>query len=156
MNTSCAKTQTKRFFGKRVLNSLYLEPTDVYEVTDITSSLNPDKSTGVDGIPTQLIKAAKHVLSPYLLKLINYCLKTGRYFDELKIARVTPLHKGGSKSDLQNYRPISVLTLFNKIFETIIKKRLLKFWNKYNVFIAFQAGFRENYSTTFVVTHAVL
>ena len=31
MNTSCAKTQTKRFFGKRVLNSLYLEPTDVYE-----------------------------------------------------------------------------------------------------------------------------
>ena len=121
MNTSCAKTLTKRFFGKRVLNSLYLEPTDEYEVTDIISSLNPHKSPGVDDIPTKLIKAAKHVLSAYLSKSINYCLNNGRYFDELKIARVTPLHKGGSKFDLQNYHPISVLTSFNKIFETIIK-----------------------------------
>ena len=152
MNTSCAKNQNKRFFGKRVLNSLYLESTDVYEVTDVISSLNPHKSLGVDDIPTKLITATKHVLSPYLSKLINYCLKNGRYFDELKIARVTPLHKGGSKSDLQNYRPISVLTSFNKIFETIIKKRLLKFWNKYNVFTATQFGFRENYSTTLAVT----
>ena len=84
--------------------------------------------------------------------MINYCLKNGRYFDELKIAHVTPLHKGGSKSDLQNYRSISVLTLFNKIFETFIKKRLLKFWNKFNVFTATQFGFRENYSTTLAVT----
>ena len=85
MNTSCAKTQNKRFFGKRVLNSLYLEPTNVYEVADIISSLNPHKSPGVDDIPTKLIKAAKHVLSPYLSKLINYCLKNGRNFDELKL-----------------------------------------------------------------------
>ena len=152
MNTSCAKPQTKRFFGKRVLNSLYLEPTDVYEITDIISSLNPHKSPSVDDIPTKLIKASKHVLSPYLSKLINYCLKNGRYFDELKIARVTLLQKGGSKSDLQNYRPISALTLFNKIFETIIKKRLLKFWSKNNVFTATQFGFRENYSTTLTIT----
>ena len=152
INTRCANTQPKRFFGKCVLNSLYLEPTDVYEVTDIISTLNPHKSPGIDDIPTKLIKAAKYVLSPYLSKLINYCLKNGRYFDELKIARVTPLHKGGSKFDLQNYRPISVLTSFNKIFETIIKKRLLKFWNKYNVFTANQFGFRENYSTTLAVT----
>ena len=75
MNTSCAKTQIKRFFGKHVLSSLYLEPTDVYEVTDIVSGLNPHKSSGVDDIPTKLIKAAKHVLSPYISKLINYCLK---------------------------------------------------------------------------------
>ena len=73
------------------------------------------------------------MLSPYLSKLINYCLKNGRYFDELKIAHVTPLHKGGSKSDLQNYCPISVLMSFNKIFVAIIKKRLLKFWNKYSI-----------------------
>ena len=92
------------------------------------------------------------MLSPYLSKLINYCLKNGRYFVELKIARVTPLHKRGSKSDLQNYRPISVLTSFKKILETFIKKCLLKFWNKYNVFTATQFGFRENYSTTLVVT----
>ena len=74
------------------------------------------------------------------------------YFDELKIACVTPFHKGGFKSDLQNYCPISVLTSFNKIFETIIKKLLLKFWNKFNKFNATQFGFRENYSTTLAIT----
>ena len=79
-------------------------------------------------------------------------MKNGRYFDELKIARATPLHKGGSKSDLQNYRSISVLTSFNKISETIIKKCLLRFWNKYNVFNPTQFGFRENHLTTLAVT----
>ena len=64
MNISCAKTQNKRFFGKRVLNSLCLKPTDVYGVADIISSLNPHKSLGVDDIPPKLKKAAKHVLSP--------------------------------------------------------------------------------------------
>ena len=59
INTRCANTQPKRFFGKRVLNSLYLEPTNVYEVTDIISILNPHKSPGIDDIPTKLIKAAK-------------------------------------------------------------------------------------------------
>ena len=84
--------------------------------------------------------------------LLNYCLKNGQYFDELKITRVTPLHKVGSKSDFQSYRLISVLTSIKKIFETVIKKRLLKFWNKYNVFTAIQFRFRENYSTTLAVT----
>ena len=97
------------------------------EVTDDISSLNPHKSSGVDDSPTKRIKAGKHVLSPYLSELINHCLKNGRCFDELKIARVTSLLKRGSESDLQNYRPISVLTLFDKIFETVIKKCLLKF-----------------------------
>ena len=76
----------------------------------------------------------------------------GRYLNALKIARVTPLHKKSSKSDLQNYRSRSALTSFNKIFETIIKKRILKFWNKYNIFTATQLGFRESYSTTLAVT----
>ena len=60
-NTSCANTQTKRFFGICVVNSLYLEPTDVYEVTDIIRSLNPHKSSSVNDIPTNLLKTAKHM-----------------------------------------------------------------------------------------------
>ena len=50
MNTICTNSETKRFFGKLVLNSLYLKPTDVYEVTDIISSLNLYKSSGLADI----------------------------------------------------------------------------------------------------------
>ena len=55
------------------------------------------------------------------------------------------------KCELKNYRPISVLTAFNKILDTIIKRRPLDFWNKYNVFIPTQFGFREDYATTLAI-----
>ena len=113
--------------SKPVLNSLYLKPSDVYEVTDAVNTLNPHKSLSVDDNSSKLINAAKHVLSSYLLKLINYCLKNGRYFGKLEIARVTLHYHRGFEPDLQNYCSISVLASFNKISEAIIKKRLLKF-----------------------------
>ena len=78
-------------------------------------------------------------------------MESGHYPDGLKIARVTPLHKGGSKSETKNYCPISILSVFNKIFETIIKNRLLNFWKKYNVIVPTQFGFRENHSTTLAI-----
>ena len=70
----------------------------------------------------------------------------------LKVAKVTSLHKGGPKSELTNYRPISILSPFNKIFETVIKSRFIKFWNKFNVFSPTQFGFRQNYSTSLAIT----
>ena len=63
------------------------------------------------------------------------------------------MQKGGSKSEMKNYRPISILSVFNKIFETVIKRRLLNFWKKYNVFVPTQFGFRENHSTTLAIFH---
>ena len=56
------------FFGQRVSNSIYLEPTNIDEIINIINELNPNKSTGHDGIPAKLIKAAKHSISFFLAK----------------------------------------------------------------------------------------
>ena len=75
------------------------------------------------------------------------------YPDEIKIARVIPLHKEGAKLELKNYRTISILSTINKICETIIKQRLITFWTKCNVFVPTQFGFRGDHSITLAIAY---
>jgi len=65
----------------------------------------------------------------------------------LKYSQVTPLFKKGSKSELSNYRPISLLTSFSKIFEKVVYKRLVNHTSVYNILSKAQYGFRTNMST---------
>ena len=62
------------------------------------------------------------------------------------------LHKGSSKQNLGNYRPISILSPFNKIFELLLHKRLLNFWNKHDLFSKYQFGFRKHFSAGLAIT----
>ena len=66
--------------------------------------------------------------------------------DQLKMAKLFPIHKSGSKTDPANYRPISILPTVSKIFEKHINKHLVAFLNKYKVIHANQSGFRQRHS----------
>jgi hypothetical protein len=72
--------------------------------------------------------------------------------DQFKLARVIPIYKKGSKLVVLNYRPISLLSVFNKILEKLMYKRLVIFLEKNQVIFQGQFGFRSNHSTT----HAIL
>ena len=80
--------------------------------------------------------------------IINISLLTGVYPDLLKIAKIIPIHKGGSTQDINNYRPISLLSIFDKIIEKLIHKRLYSFLESQNILYHNQFGFRKNNSTT--------
>jgi len=82
-----------------------------------------------------------------LQHIFNLSLETGKYPEGLKVAKVIPIYKKGDSTSPGNYRPISLLPVFDKIFEKLICNRILKFWNKYNIFYQFQFGFRKNHST---------
>ena len=140
------------FLGKRDLSSIVLQPTDAYEIVEIISSLNDHKSPGYLDLPICIIKEAKFLIAEYLADSFNESLVSGIYPDVLKIAQVIPLHKGGSTLELGNYRQISILSPNNKIFETILYKRLSKFWEKYNLFVNCQFGFRKKHSTNDAIT----
>ena len=64
-----------------------------------------------------------------------------------KVAKVIPLHKKDFKCDVGNYRPILILSPGNKVFEIILRRRLIDFWNKYNLFADKRFGFRKEHST---------
>ena len=79
----------------------------------------------------------------------------GIFPDELKIARVVPLFKSGDRNEMVNYRPISLLPVFSKIFEKLIHKRLMSFFDKHNVIYNKQFGFRKGHSTMHALNTAV-
>ena len=92
------------------------------------------------------------MLTPVLSTLVNSAMTLGIFPEKLKLSKVIPLFKKGDKLDVSNYRPISILTCFTKIFEKVIFNRLLNFFNKHSVLVSNQYGFRENCSTS----HAIL
>ena len=66
-----------------------------------------------------------NILAPVLSCVVSASLHQGKFPHKLKIAKVIPLHKGGSRAEISNYRPISLLSCFSKIFEKIMQARLL-------------------------------
>ena len=78
-------------------------------------------------------------------------LQTGEYPDLLKMVKVIPIHKGGSSQDVNNYRPISLLSIFDKIIEKLMHKRLYSFLEKNNILFRNQFGFRKNNSTVYAL-----
>ena len=130
-----------------------MKPTDEYELMGLITRLNSHKTPGYLDITTILIKESKFLISNHLARLLNTCLTDGFYPDLLKITKLILLHKNGTKYELGNYRPISILSPVNKIFETIIHRRLIDFWDKYNLFTNCQFGFRKNYSTTLALAY---
>ena len=73
-----------------------LQPTDEYEVLNLLTQLNIRKSPGFIDIPVLIIKKSKFILAPVLVKIFNDCIEKGIYPNILKIAKVIPLHKGGT------------------------------------------------------------
>ena len=86
------------------------------------------KAIKSNNINSHFLKAGNIVLAPYLSTLFNYYLMNGVYLDGLKVAEVVPSFKKDDPNDVTNYKPISLLSNFNKIFEKLVYQRL-----KYNL-----------------------
>ena len=69
----------------------------------------------------------------------------------MKIVKVIPIHKGGSTQDVNNYRPISLLFIFDKIIENIMHKHLYVFLENHNILFQNQFGFRRNNSSVYAL-----
>ena len=82
--------------------------------------LSKPKATGLDIISAKLIRECADIISGPLCDLFNKSLMSGIFPGDWKCARVTPLFKQGESSDLNNYRPISVISLVAKVFERIV------------------------------------
>ena len=103
----------KSHLKNRNSSSMFLEAPNLHEIIDFLKSLSMNKALGQDNIPAFFIKAANLVITPYLLVLYDYAFPTGIFPDILKIAKVIPIHKNGSKNDPNSYRPTFILSSFS-------------------------------------------
>ena len=151
------KTPTHKTFDKYLKNrnssSFAFEPCTPNEVFLLIAELNPSKGTGPNGIPTEILKMINFVISIPLSKIINNCIQTGTHPEKLKLAHVIPIFKKGCRLLVSNYRPISLLSNINKIFEKIMHKRIYSFLEKFNLLYRLQFGFRSKYSTSHALIH---
>jgi len=84
------------------------------------AKLNTSKAPGPDGVPSRVLKDCAAELAPSLTLLFNKSLTLGKFPQEWKKANVVPVHKKGSKTDVKNYRPISLLPVVSKVFEKCV------------------------------------
>ena len=96
-------------------------------------------------IPMAAIKNATHAYSHRLTIIFNNCIRNGRFPDILKYADITSVFKKGDTTDRRNYRPISTLSNFSKIFEKLIYNQVNSYME--SKLSKYLAGFRRNHNT---------
>ena len=116
------------------------------EVLEIVNGLS-NKGTGPASIPLKLLKVVADIIVVPLCRIINLSFSTGVFPEILKVAKVIPLHKGGSTEELNNYRPISLLSVFDKIIEKIMHAKLYSFLEEHGILFKNQFGFRKKCNT---------
>jgi exonuclease III len=119
----------------------------IIEVENIAKTLKVKYSHGYDEISTRILKSSIYYISSPLTYIINRMLTTGIFPNRLKFSEVKPLFKTGERNNMSNYRPISLLTSFSKIFERVIYNRLLQHINNNQILANTQFGFRHKSST---------
>ena len=129
------------------IESFFISPCTSSEISLVIQELKNGKSSGPNSIPIKLLKILEPHISVDVAILINESFETGIFPDKLKIAKVIPVFKKGLTSKNSNYRPISLLSIFSKLFEKIMHKRLYRFLEICEALFCMQFGFRSGHST---------
>ena len=119
------------------------------EITKIIKELDTNKSIGKDQIPASFIKIAFDILDEPLTKIFNRSISKNKFCEEAKTAIIPPIFKKDDRTLKENYRPVSILTTFGKIFEKQLKNMVEPFVEL--ILSVFISAYRKFYSSNNVL-----
>jgi hypothetical protein len=125
------------------LNDINFAEEDIIEAID---ELSNNASAGPDGFPAILLKHSKTILAKPLYIMWRHCLDESLCPDKAKQSSITPIHKGDSTALAANYRPVALTSHLVKVFEKVLRKRLVTFLESHNLLNSTQHGFRAGRS----------
>ncbi len=109
-------------FKFKNVNSSYMEK--------LLSKINGENATGYDNIPPKIVKMCSNELSVTLTELINHSFETGRFPEDMKKAESSPIFKKKHDMIKDIYRPISLLDIVSKVFETMVAEQLMEYFKE--------------------------
>ena len=109
-------------------SSFYLRHITEVNIIYIVRGLNNTSGAGYLGNPSKVVKVAVDIIAKPLVKIFNSCIDMGYFPDAIKIAEVLPVFKAGDPMKPQSYRPISILSIFSKVFEKHIYNELSQYF----------------------------
>ena len=118
------------------------------DVESALSGLSLNKSVGLDGFNPRILKAAAPIIATNLVSIFNMSLSLGIVPSDWKQGKVVPIHKGGSKTDCQNYQPIIM-----KVLERFVHNQLYTYLSDSGILSPHQSGFRPLHSTKNTIIH---
>ena len=118
----------------------------VHEVGKLISLMPSKKSAGPDEISAKILKLSLPYIVETLTYIYNLCIQHNTFPDRLKHAKVVPIPKAKDNSNVNNYRPISLVSILGKPLERHIHKHLTSYVENHQLLHSLQSGFRKNHS----------
>ncbi len=125
------------------------KPVKVVHVENLLHKLDVNKATGYDQIPSKMVKLCSKELTQTLTELVNNAFKQNLFRDDMKRAEVTQMFKKKDDMNKNNYMPVSILSVFSKVFETIVAEQLMAYFE--NIFNNLLCAYRKKYGCEHVL-----
>ena len=133
-------------------HSIFLQPVTNLEISSIYKNMKDSNAIDVNGLSKSIFDNIIDDLLPQITKLCNLSFEAGIFPEGMKVGKIIPIYKSGSKKICSNYRPISILPFLSKILEKLYNSWLYNFLQTYELLNASQYGFRKNMSTSQAAT----
>ena len=134
-------------------NSYSLSVVSESKVLKYLNALSVDKATGLDAIPSRFVRDSASIIVCPITHIINLSIIQGVVPDDLKSARVVPLFKKNDKTEVGNYRPVSILSIISKVVEKVVYDQIETYLDEKKLLYKFQSGFRGRFSTDTCLIH---
>ena len=127
-----------------------IEEAKVEQINKNLRNITFRKATGPDKIPPKIVKMSANIIDSHLTNIINSDLKRNAFSDSAKVASIRPIFKGkGERTEIKNYRPVSILNCLSKVYERFIHENLMS--SVTNFLSDFISAYRKGYSTNHVL-----
>ena len=151
---NCSKLPNNSYKTKKILTSFDIKD----DILPIIKNLNVDKAHGWDQLSIRMIKTCGDTITFPLKLIFKSMINEGVFPDDWKKSNVVLIHKKESKNLIKNYRPISLLPIFGKVFERLVFNMLFNFFLQNKLFTPCQSGFIPGdscVSQLFSITHEI-